>query len=152
MNRFYKALLLHGLPDEHRDLRARPPAHPAAARHTTSSRSEPALRVLALALGVAFVNNAFIGALNASDRQSSFTWAAGWSLVANLALNLTLIPLFGYQGASWATVATEIVLGIVGWTLTARHVGRVPVVPIELARARSPGSDHGRGHLPAERR
>jgi O-antigen/teichoic acid export membrane protein len=90
--------------------------------------SEPALRILALALGLAFVNNAFIGALNASDRQLSFTWAAGWSLVANIALNLTLIPLFGYIGASWATVATELTLGVVGWILTARYVGRVPVL------------------------
>jgi O-antigen/teichoic acid export membrane protein len=46
----------------------------------------------------------------------------------NLALNLTLIPLFGYIGASWATVATEMSLGIAGWILTARHVGRVPVL------------------------
>ncbi|HKC82813.1 MAG TPA: polysaccharide biosynthesis C-terminal domain-containing protein, partial [bacterium] len=89
--------------------------------------SEPALRILSLALGVAFVNSAFIGALNASDRQISFTWAAGWSLVVNVALNLALIPLFGYKGASWATVATELALGVVGWILTARHVGRLPV-------------------------
>jgi len=52
--------------------------------------SAAALQILALALGFAFVNNAFIGALNASDRQLSFTWAAGWSLAANLALNLAL--------------------------------------------------------------
>jgi O-antigen/teichoic acid export membrane protein len=42
-------------------------------------------------------------------------------------MNLALIPIFGYLGASWATVFTEIVLGTVGWTLTARHIGRVPV-------------------------
>src|SRR5258708_24252763 len=42
-------------------------------------------------------------------------------------MNLALIPIFGYLGASWATVFTEIVLGVVGWTLTARHIGRVPV-------------------------
>src|SRR5947208_2024013 len=90
--------------------------------------SEPALKILALALGIAFVNNAFIGALNASDRQSSFTWAAGWSVVTNLALNLLLIPTFGYLGASWATVATELVLGVVAWVLTRRHVGAVPVI------------------------
>jgi O-antigen/teichoic acid export membrane protein len=92
--------------------------------------AEPALRILALSLGFAFANNAFIGALSAADRQSSFTWAAGWSLVANLALNLALIPTFGYVGASWATVVTEIVLGVVAWTLTARHIGRVPVVQL----------------------
>jgi O-antigen/teichoic acid export membrane protein len=92
--------------------------------------SAPAFRILALSLGLAFVNNAFIGALSAADRQSSFTWAAGWSLLANLGLNIALIPTFGYIGASWATVLTEIVLGIAGWILVARHVGRVPVVQL----------------------
>jgi O-antigen/teichoic acid export membrane protein len=91
-------------------------------------RSEPALRILALALAFGFVNNAFIGALSASDRQSSFTWAAGWSLLANVVLNLLLIPFFGYIGASVATVLTEVVLGVAGWILTRRHIGRVPVL------------------------
>ena len=66
----------------------------------------------------------------ASDRQSSFTWAAGWSLAVNLALNLILIPTVGFVGASWATVATEIALGVAAWMLTARHIGRVPVVSL----------------------
>jgi O-antigen/teichoic acid export membrane protein len=48
-------------------------------------------------------------------------------LVANLALNFALIPAYGYVGAAWATMLTEIVLGVVGWTLTTRHIGRVPV-------------------------
>jgi O-antigen/teichoic acid export membrane protein len=129
VSRFYKALLLMGWPIA---VGIFVLAHPLTVLLLSSDflQSEPALRILALALGVGFVNNAFIGALNASDRQSSFTWAAGWSLVANLALNLTLIPLFGYQGASWATVMTEIVLGTAGWILTARHVGRVPVLAL----------------------
>jgi O-antigen/teichoic acid export membrane protein len=90
--------------------------------------SEAPLRILSLALGIAFVNNAFIGALNASDRQASFTWAAGWSVVANIVLNLALIPAFSYIGASWATVGTELSLAIAGWILTTRHVGRVEVL------------------------
>ena len=87
-----------------------------------------AIAMLALAIG--FVNNAFIGALSASDHQLSFTWAAGWSLVANVGLNLILIPLVGYLGASWATVLTEITLGVAGWILTARHIGRIPVLQL----------------------
>lgn len=129
VGRFYKALLLMGWPTSVGIFVLAGPLTPLLLGHDFGP-SEPALRVLALALGVAFVNNAFIGALNASDRQSSFTWAAGWSLVANVALNLTLIPLFGYKGASWATVMTELVLGASGWILTARHVGRVPVIPL----------------------
>jgi O-antigen/teichoic acid export membrane protein len=127
VSRFYKALLLIGWPMTVGIFML---AHPLTSLLLSASfaQSEPALRILALALVVAFVNNAFIGALSASDRQSSFTWAAAWSLVANVGLNLALIPAYGYLGASWATVATEIVLFIAGWTLTARHVGRVPLV------------------------
>jgi O-antigen/teichoic acid export membrane protein len=129
LSRFFKALLLIGWP---MSIGIFVLAHPL--NHILFGQayagSEPALRILALTLGFAFVNNAFIGALNASDHQVSFTWAAAWSLVANVALNLALIPPFGYIGASWATVVTEIVLGIAGWTLTARHIGRVPVLSL----------------------
>jgi O-antigen/teichoic acid export membrane protein len=129
VNRFYKALLLMGLPISLGIFVLAHPLTPLLLGGGFTS-SEPALRVLALALAFAFVNNAFIGALNASDRQLSFTWAAAWSLFANLVLNLALIPTFGYQGASWATVATEVVLGVASWILTARYVGRVPVVSL----------------------
>ncbi|HEY1456544.1 MAG TPA: flippase [Candidatus Dormibacteraeota bacterium] len=127
VNRFFKALLLMGLPTSLGIFILARPLTPLLLGPGLTE-AEPAMRILALALGFAFINNAFIGALNASDRQLSFTWAAGWSLVANLALNLTFIPLFGYLGASWATVATEMVLAIAGWILTARYVGRVPAL------------------------
>ncbi len=127
VSRFFKALLLMGWPmSVGIFLLANPLDHAL----NLYPLSEPALRILSLSLGIAFVNNAFIGALSASDHQSSFTWAAGWSLVANVAMNLALIPSFGYLGASWATVMTEIVLGVVAWTLTARHIGRVHVVKL----------------------
>src|SRR2546421_2091243 len=127
LSRFYKALLLMGWPmSVGIYVLAVPLNHALHFR----DQSAPALQILALALGFAFVNNAFIGALSASDRQSSFTWAAAWSLVANVALNLALIPRFGYLGASVATVLTEVVLGAVAWILTARHVGRVPVLAL----------------------
>jgi O-antigen/teichoic acid export membrane protein len=129
VNRFFKALLLIGWP---LSVGIFVLAHPLnrALFGQGYDPSEPALRILSLSLGIAFVNNAFIGALSASDRQASFTWAAGWSLVANVAMNLALIPTFGYLGASWATVMTELVLGVAAWTLTARHIGRVPVVQL----------------------
>ena len=126
VNRFYKGLLLMGWPVSVGIFVLAHPLTPLLLGHGFLD-SEPAMRILALALGIAFVNNAFIGALNASDRQTSFSWAAGWSVVANVALNLVLIPLFGYQGASWATVMTELVLFAAGWMLTARYVGRIAV-------------------------
>jgi O-antigen/teichoic acid export membrane protein len=124
LNRFFKALLLIGWPvGVGMFVLAYPLSH-----LLLYDQSAPAVRILALGTGIAFVNNAFIGALSSADRQSSFTWAAGWSLVANVAMNLALIPAFGYLGASWATVMTEIVLGVVGWTLVRRHIGSVAVV------------------------
>ena len=126
VSRFFKALLVIGWPIA---VGLFVLAHPLTTMFLYP-QSEPALRILALALAIGFVNNAFIGALSASDRQLSFTWAAGWSLLANLALNLILIPLFGYIGASWATVLTEVVLGVAGWILTRRHIGQVPVLQL----------------------
>jgi O-antigen/teichoic acid export membrane protein len=129
INRFYKGLLLMGWPVSVGIFVLAGPLTPLLLGRDYLA-SEPALRVLALALGIAFVNNAFIGALNASDRQLSFSWAAGWSVVVNVVLNLILIPLYGYQGASWATVLTELTLGAVAWVLTTRHIGRVAVVSL----------------------
>jgi len=122
VSRFFKALFFIGWPVAVGLFML---AHPLSTMFLYP-KSEPALRILSLALAIGFANNAFIGALSASDRQSSFTWAAGWSLVANVGLNLILIPFFGYIGASWATVLTEVVLAVAGWILTARYVGRVP--------------------------
>jgi O-antigen/teichoic acid export membrane protein len=126
LNRFYKALLLMGWPASVGIFVLAHPLTPVLLGKDYQD-SEAPMRILALALAVAFINNAFIGALNASDRQASFSWAAGWSVLANLALNLTLIPPFSYIGASWATAGTELALAVVGWILTARHVGRVAV-------------------------
>jgi O-antigen/teichoic acid export membrane protein len=88
-------------------------------------QSIPALQILALAYTFAFVNNAFIGALTALDRQSTYAKAAGLSLIVNLVLNLILIPSYGYIAAAWTTVITEMVLVGAGWWLTVRHLGRL---------------------------
>jgi O-antigen/teichoic acid export membrane protein len=125
VGRFYKALVVIGWP---MTVGIFVLAHQLTRSLQLFDQSEPALRILALALVLGFANNAFIGVLSATDHQSSFTWAAGWSLVANVALNIALIPTFGYIGASWATVLTELVLGAVAWYLTTRHVGNVPVL------------------------
>ncbi len=93
-------------------------------------QSTPALRILALGIPFMFVSNAFIGALNAIDRQLTFTWAALGSMVVNILLNLALIPPFGYLGAAWATILTEVALFGLGWYLTARHLTRVPVLSL----------------------
>jgi O-antigen/teichoic acid export membrane protein len=94
----------------------------------TFAESEPSLRILALGVVFMFISNAFIAALNAVDRQVMFTWAALGSMVVNVLLNVALIPPFGYLGASWATVLTEIALTVITYVMVARELGRVPIL------------------------
>jgi O-antigen/teichoic acid export membrane protein len=124
VNRFFKALIALGAPigvgtymlaDPFRFIYSYP-------------QSADALRILAVGIPLMFVSNAFIGALNAIDRQLTFTWAAVVSMVVNIGLNVVLIPPFGYIGASWATVLTEVALCAMGWYLTRRHLTAVPVL------------------------
>jgi len=126
VNRFYKALLALGWPIGVGTFML---AGPFRFLYSYPD-SERALRILAVGIVLMFVSNAFIGALNAIDRQLTFTWAALGSMVVNILLNVVLIPPFGYVGASWATVLTELALFGFGWFLTARHLTRVPLLSL----------------------
>ena len=120
---FFKALLMLGWP---LSIGVAILAHPLAGLWSGFyPQSIPALQILALAYAFAFVNNAFIGALTALDRQATYAKAAGVSLVVNLVLNVIFIPQFGYIAAAWTTVVTEMVLVGTGWWLTVRHLGRL---------------------------
>jgi O-antigen/teichoic acid export membrane protein len=88
----------------------------------------PALAILALSVVFLFLNNAFIYTLTAINRQADFTRLALATLVVNVVLNLALIPPFGYIGASWAAVLTELALFLGGWWLLRRHLYALPVV------------------------
>jgi O-antigen/teichoic acid export membrane protein len=126
VGRFYKALLLLGWPIGVGTFMLTNALLPLY----QFPQSAPALRILALGIVFMFISNAFIGALNAIDRQLTFTWAALGSMVVNIALNVVLIPPLGYLGAAWATVLTEVALTAFGWLLTARHLTRVPLLAL----------------------
>jgi O-antigen/teichoic acid export membrane protein len=126
VNRFYKALAALGAPASVGVFML---AGPLQFLYSYP-QSTAALRILALGIAPMFVTTAFIGALNSIDRQLTFTWASLISMVVNIGLNLALIPPFGYLGASWATVLTEVALLAACWLLTARHLTRIPVVSL----------------------
>jgi O-antigen/teichoic acid export membrane protein len=128
VNRFYKGLFALGCPI---GVGTFVLAGPLLLLYSSAyAQSAGALRILALGIPFMFIPSAFIGALNAIDRQLTFTWAALVSMVVNIALNLALIPPFGYVGASWATILTEVALCAMGWYLTARHLTAVPVLAL----------------------
>lgn len=79
------------------------------------AESEPALRILSFGIVFLFANSAFYAMLNAMNRQGLNAWATALAAGVNIALNLALIPLYGYLGASVVTVVTEAALCGFGW-------------------------------------
>jgi len=104
-------------------------------------QSIPSLRILGASLLLIFVNNSFIFALGAMDKQLTFAVLAGLSIIVNVTLNLVMIPRFahgdGYLAASWATLITEVFLFVAGYVALARYLGRLPwlrpAIPIALS-------------------
>jgi O-antigen/teichoic acid export membrane protein len=93
-----------------------------------------ALSILICYLPLSYANGLTQYVLIAANRQRLLTLAFVAALVFNLAANFALIPRFGYVGAAWVTVLSEVVL-LVPFSLVARRVA--PGVSI-LAEARYP--------------
>ena len=70
--------------------------------------SDLALQVLLLALVFAFFNNLFGYALLAAGQPLKLFWVALGTALFNFLSNLVVIPYFGWLGAAWTSVASEI--------------------------------------------
>ena len=79
-----------------------------------------ALTVLSLSLAATFASTVLQQRLVVDDRQRILTVMAVAAAVANVGLNLLLIPRVGIVGAAWATVASEFLLLALG-VLAYRH-------------------------------
>ncbi|CAN5612347.1 flippase [soil metagenome] len=74
------------------------------------AQAEPVMVVLMLSVGLIFVNMTLGNPLLAWDKQRVYFFAIAAGAVANVGLNLALIPFFGPMGAAWATVSSEAVV------------------------------------------
>jgi O-antigen/teichoic acid export membrane protein len=74
------------------------------------AQAEPVMVVLMLSVGLIFVNMTLGNPLLAWDKQRVYFFAIAAGAVANVGLNLVLIPSFGSMGAAWATVSSESVV------------------------------------------
>jgi O-antigen/teichoic acid export membrane protein len=115
--RFFKVLVLLGWPLTAGTFVL---VHPIGRLFRLFPESEPALRILALAIVFLFANSAFYAMLNAINRQQLNAWATGLAAVVNVTLNLILIPAYGYLAASTTTVVTEADLCAFGWWFVQR--------------------------------
>ncbi|HLY67169.1 MAG TPA: oligosaccharide flippase family protein [Chloroflexota bacterium] len=81
-----------------------------------------ALRILMLFLPFSYVNGLTQYVLIALDKQKTIVRFFAITAVFNLAVNVALVPFFGYVAASVVTVGSEVVLLIPLWWLTAREL------------------------------
>lgn len=81
----------------------------------------PALRWLAVALFLLYVNHMLAIGLWSLNQEKKMTIVAGLAIVVNLGLNLALIPHFQHLGAAAVTVVTE--LFITGYVLAVMPKG-----------------------------
>jgi O-antigen/teichoic acid export membrane protein len=127
--RFFKVLVMLGLP---LTVGTFVLVHPIGRAFHLFSQSEPSLRILAFGIVFLFANSAFYAMLNAMNRQHLNAWATGIAAAVNIALNLLLIPIYGYLAASATTVLTEATLCAAGWWLVQRDRPelRLPVVTL----------------------
>lgn len=130
--RFFKILVLLGWPLTVGTFVLVHPINAIFNRSGAFAQSEPALRILALGIVFLFANSAFYAMLNAINRQGLNAWATAFAAGINIVLNLILIPLFGYLGASTVTVVTEAALCTFGWWFVQlqRPDLRLPVLQI----------------------
>ena len=80
-----------------------------------------ALQILSLYLPLRFVNFAMYPTLYSVNRQMSAALSVTISAVANVVLNLLLIPVLSFAGAAIATVLTEIILFALYFYFISKH-------------------------------
>jgi O-antigen/teichoic acid export membrane protein len=93
----------------------------------------PVLQILALACLPLYVNYGLTHALIAMNRPHMYAGFTLAAMLANLASNLSLIPVLGIEGAAIATVLAELVLlACCAWAV-ARYTQRASSRPAEPA-------------------
>jgi len=92
----------------------------------------PALQILLIGLSFIFVHEVSVTLLAAIDRQViAFSISIG-AVVANIAMNLYLIPQIGYLGAGMATVLAEIGFCVAVWLFLRRKGYGIPYIGLAL--------------------
>lgn len=84
------------------------------------------LRVLSLAMLVAYFNHLTGYTIVALGKQRTYFWVALTSLVFNIIVNLIFIPRFSYWGAAWMTVLTEVLVLAITLIFVFRLIGIFP--------------------------
>lgn len=82
--------------------------------------SDIAIQILIIALLFQFLNTLFAFILVAINRQSKLLYVNMGVVIFNLILDIFLIPRFGFRGAAFASVISELFI-LIATAITARH-------------------------------
>ena len=94
----------------------------------TFAKSAPSLKILVFALPLIFLNYVLINTLIALNMEKMITWGSGLAILFNVGANIFVLPRYGYLGASWTTVATELLLSICFLGFLQRFFFRLPLM------------------------
>lgn len=84
--------------------------------------SDVALQILSLAMCISFNSSLYNYSLVAMGKQSKLLWVNLGASLFNISFNFYAIPHWGFRGAAWTTVATEIFILIVLGILTRKYL------------------------------
>jgi O-antigen/teichoic acid export membrane protein len=96
------------------------------------THSVPSLKILIFTLPFIFLNYVLINTLIALNQEKMITWGSGLAILFNVGLNMIALPKYGYLGASWTTVATEMLLSISFLGFLQRYFYRLPLMKTTL--------------------
>ena len=110
-----------------------------------------ATRLVMTGACVAFFTTLAVTAYAAMSRNRLYPWAALAGLVFNFGVNLVLIPRYSFDGAAWATLATELIVVTVLWVPFVREHGFGPFTSrVVLKGAAAAATTAGIGWVAAE--
>lgn len=84
--------------------------------------SDVALQVLSIAMCISFSSSLYNYSLVAMGKQSKLLWINGGAAVFNILVNVWAIQVWGFRGAAWTTVATEVFILLVAGTVARRYL------------------------------
>jgi O-antigen/teichoic acid export membrane protein len=89
------------------------------------SVASPALDIMAWIGVLTFISMLNYTVLVSVEVLAFQMWLTALSAVMNVVLNLFMIPKYGFVGAAWTTLLTEILLAGVSFVYVCRHVGHI---------------------------
>ncbi|HLG31332.1 MAG TPA: polysaccharide biosynthesis C-terminal domain-containing protein, partial [Candidatus Brocadiales bacterium] len=92
----------------------------------------PVLQIFGWVLALMFLSNLMEKMLLVGGKQAYTMLATVISLCINLALDIILIPKMSYVGASFATLAAEIVMFVLTFYFVFKYVSYIPISKVAL--------------------